>query len=97
MLSSNIKVSSNSEHQKVWDLLPWYINHSLDPVEQDIVKNHIKTCVTCRIELNQQIQVVDNIQRTDLLQQVSQVSFAQLKKELKNAPHSLNITSHKKN
>ncbi len=86
MLSSNIKVPSNSEHQKVWDLLPWYINHSLDPVEQDIVKNHIKTCVTCRIELNQQRQVFNNMNKTDILQQVSQVSFAQLKKRIEEHP-----------
>ena len=82
MLSSNIKILSNSEHQKVWDLLPWYVNYSLDPAEQDIVKKHIKTCVTCRIELNQQQQVFEKMQQTDLLQQVSQVSFAQLKKRI---------------
>ncbi len=86
MSSSNIKVSSNSEHQKVWDLLPWYVNHSLDPAEQDTVNKHIKTCITCRIELNQQQQVLEKIQRTDLLQQVSQVSFAQLRKRMEEQP-----------
>lgn len=86
MLSSDIKVSSNSEHQKVWDLLPWYINHSLDSAEQDIVIKHIKTCITCKIELNKQQQVFDNIQETDILQQVSQVSFVHLLERIDEQP-----------
>ena len=94
MLSSNITVSSNSEHQKVWDLLPWYVNHSLDPAEQDIVNKHVKTCITCRIELNQQQQVLAKIQQTDLLQQVSQVSFAQLKRKIEEQPKFYTLTKH---
>ncbi|MBP6057680.1 MAG: zf-HC2 domain-containing protein [Nitrosomonas sp.] len=94
MLSSNIKILSNSEHQKVWDLLPWYVNYSLDPAEQDIVKKHIKTCVTCRIELNQQQQVFEKMQQTDLLQQVSQVSFAQLKKRIEEQPGPYVLAKH---
>ena len=86
MLSAKIQVPGNSEHQKVWNLLPWYINHSLDPAEQDIVKNHVKTCVTCRIELNQQQQVVENMRQADLLQQMSRASFAQLKKRIEEQP-----------
>lgn len=86
MLSSNIKVPTNDEHRKIWELLPWYINHSLDPAEQDMVMKHIKTCITCRIELNQQQQIFEKMQQTDLLQQVSQASFAQLKKRIEDQP-----------
>ncbi|PSJ17952.1 hypothetical protein C7H79_05385 [Nitrosomonas supralitoralis] len=86
MLSTQIKMTNQSEHQKIWDLLPWYINQSLGPVEHAIVKNHIKTCITCRIELNQQEQVFKEIQQADLLQQVSQASFAQLKKRIETQP-----------
>ncbi len=94
MLSSNIRAPNNSEHQKVWDLLPWYINHSLDSAEQDVVKKHIKTCITCRIELNQQQQVFEKMQQTDLLQQVSQVSFAQLKKRIEEQPKIYVLDKH---
>lgn len=82
MTLTQIKITSKSEHQEVWDLLPWYVNHSLDPAEQDFVRKHVKTCVTCRIEINQQQQLLEKIQQPDLLQQVSQVSFAQLKKRM---------------
>jgi|CXWL01.1.fsa_nt_gi hypothetical protein len=83
MASTEIKITNKSEHQEVWSLLPWYVNHSLDPAEQDLVRKHVTTCVTCRIEINQQQQLFEKIQQPDLLQQVSQVSFAQLKKRMK--------------
>lgn len=85
-MSSPSEFSNNSEHQKVWDLLPWFINRSLDATEKTLVENHLKTCITCRIELNQQQQVYHTIQQADLLQQVSQVSFNQLKKRIAEKP-----------
>ncbi len=94
MLSSNSKIPSNSEHQHVWNLLPWYINNSLDPAEQDNVINHVRTCITCRIELNQQQQVFEKMQQTDLLQQVSQISFAQLKKRIEEQPKHYDFAKH---
>ncbi len=86
MVSTQIKMTNHSEHQRAWDLLPWYINRSLDPIEHAIVKNHIRTCITCRIELNQQERLFRDIQQTDLLQQVSQASFAQLKERIETLP-----------
>ncbi|WP_295625198.1 zf-HC2 domain-containing protein [uncultured Nitrosomonas sp.] len=86
MLSTQIKLTNQSEHQKAWDLLPWYINRSLGPVEHAIVKNHIRTCITCRIELNLHERLFKKMQQTDLLQQVSHASFAQLKKRIETHP-----------
>ncbi|MCG7755357.1 MAG: zf-HC2 domain-containing protein [Nitrosomonas sp.] len=82
MSSTMINVTGKNEHQKVWNLLPWYVNHSLDAVEKDRVRNHIRTCIACRIELQQQQQLFEEMQQTDLLRQVSQASFAQLRKRI---------------
>lgn len=97
MSCKNIIDISNKEHIKVWHLLPWYVNHSLDPVEHECVKNHVKTCIACRIELNQQQQLFEEMQQTDHLRQVSQVSFAQLKKRMEEQPEHkkvLKLCSH---
>lgn len=75
-------ISHIREHQEVWELLPWFINQSLSAAEQTRVENHVRTCVTCRIELKQQQQVYENIQQADLLQQISKASFNQLKKRI---------------
>lgn len=91
MPSTHSTVTSKNEHQKVWDLLPWYINHSLNASEQEIVKTHVKTCLTCRIELAQQQQVFEKIQQTDLLTQVSQASLAQLRKRIVEQDRSSHI------
>lgn len=94
MVSSDSGISTRSEHQKVWDLLPWYINNTLDSVEQARVRNHVKFCITCRIELNQQQQLVEKMQQIDLLEQVSQVSFAQLKIKIEKQPNLYMLVKH---
>lgn len=82
MSSTMINVTGKNEHRKVWNLLPWYVNHSLDAVEKDRVRNHVRTCIACRIELQQQQQLFEEMQQMDLLRQVSQASFAQLRKRI---------------
>jgi anti-sigma factor RsiW len=37
-------------HQRVWELLPWYINGSLEPGERERVEAHLATCSRCREE-----------------------------------------------
>lgn len=86
MISTNNGRSPLNEHRQVWELLPWYINNTLDPIEQSYVRNHLKFCITCRIELNQQQQLVEKMQEIDLLEQISQVSFAQLKTKIEKQP-----------
>ena len=94
MISSNNGIPTRSEHRQVWDLLPWYINNTLDPVEQANVRNHVKFCITCRIELNQQQQLVENMQKIDLMEQISQVSFAQLKAKIEKQPNLRTPVNH---
>lgn len=94
MLSSNNEISTRNEHQEVWDLLPWYINKTLDPVEHANVKHHVQLCIACRIELNQQQLLIEKMQQTDLLEQVSQVSFAQLKRKIEKQPNVHPLVQH---
>ncbi|NBQ68063.1 MAG: zf-HC2 domain-containing protein [Nitrosomonadaceae bacterium] len=82
MSSTMINVTGKNEHQKVWNLLPWYVNHSLEAAEKDRVRNHVRMCIACRIELQQQQQLFEEMQQTDLLRQVSQAAFAQLRKRI---------------
>jgi hypothetical protein len=96
MSLANTKVTNRNEHQEAWNLLPWYVNRSLDLVEQDFVKNHVKTCITCRIEINQQQRLLERMQQTDLLQQVSQDSFTKLRKRIEEQPKPCALAEHKK-
>ncbi len=87
-MSLNNKSNSNHEHRQVWSLLPWFINRTLNAEEQAQVESHVKTCITCQIELKQQRQVYNNIQQAELLQQMSNASFSQLKKRIDTQPVS---------
>lgn len=94
MSSTTINVMGKNEHQKVWNLLPWYVNHSLDAVEKDRVRNHVRSCIACRIELQQQQQLFEEMQQTDLLRQVSQAAFAQLRKRIERQSVICPFTQH---
>lgn len=38
-------------HQKVWDLLPWYVNGTLPAEERSAVEVHLGSCLRCREEV----------------------------------------------
>jgi anti-sigma factor RsiW len=43
--------SHPSEHHEVWELLPWYVNGTLDDRERASVQAHLMTCAACQAEL----------------------------------------------
>lgn len=43
--------SNNAEHDVVIELLPWYVNGTLNSVEQARVAQHLPSCSECRQEL----------------------------------------------
>jgi hypothetical protein len=43
--------SHSYEHQEVWEVLPWYVNGTLDDRERASVEEHLRTCAACQAEL----------------------------------------------
>lgn len=39
------------DHNRIWELLPWYLNDSLTLAEHDDVRRHLGECLVCRREL----------------------------------------------
>ena len=39
------------KHRQAWELLPWYVNGSLDGEELEAVERHLESCDVCRHEL----------------------------------------------
>ncbi len=50
MTPHNADAHRNAAHQKVTELLPWYINGTLDGVERQEVEAHLAVCAACRDE-----------------------------------------------
>ncbi len=53
-----IELQDNARHDVVTELLPWYVNDTLDESERNLVREHIGACEDCRdnVELLSQIQ-----------------------------------------
>jgi hypothetical protein len=43
--------SDGKHHQKVWEILPWYVNGTLEGHEQEFVARHILRCQSCADEV----------------------------------------------
>ena len=42
---------SKSEHQKTLEVLPWFVNATLEPMERAAAEQHLAECASCRREL----------------------------------------------
>ncbi len=43
--------SRSHEHRRAAELLPWYVNDTLDGPELDLVTRHLERCAPCRLDL----------------------------------------------
>ena len=43
--------SDGNDHQKVWEILPWYVNGTLEGHEHEFVARHILRCQSCADEI----------------------------------------------
>lgn len=43
--------SDGNDHQKVWEILPWYVNGTLEGHEHEFVARHILSCQNCADEV----------------------------------------------
>src|SRR4030095_12784189 len=43
--------ADGNQHQKVWEILPWYVNGTLEGHEQEFVARHILRCQSCADEV----------------------------------------------
>jgi len=43
--------SDGNDHQKVWEILPWYVNGTLEDHEHEFVARHILRCQSCADEV----------------------------------------------
>ncbi len=80
-----INTASYSDHEELSQLLPWYVNKSLQGAEQKAVEEHLKVCLVCKRELAQHQRLAQVIVSSHLIDTAENASFSRLKKRLHNA------------
>jgi hypothetical protein len=72
----------NLIHQELSQLLPWYVNRTLQGFELKAVEDHLSVCLTCKRELKQLEKLAQIVSQEDLLDTAESAAFSRLKKRL---------------
>jgi hypothetical protein len=78
----HIIIKPYSAHQELSQLLPWYVNNTLQDSELKAVENHLTVCLTCKRELVQLQKLAQAVIQEGSLDSAEQAAFSRLKKRL---------------
>lgn len=77
---------TETQHQEISLLLPWFVNNSLEGDELSRVEKHIRHCFLCRRELVELRKLAAAVGRKSELDVAAETSFARLGGKLSKAP-----------
>jgi hypothetical protein len=64
-MSVHNKQSAGQRHQMIWELLPWYVNDTLNEPERNRMVHHIAECQLCEEEIGRCRTIAAAIRATD--------------------------------
>lgn len=73
-------------HEEAWDLLPWYVNRSLEEAERERVEEHLATCAICREELRYWDSFAELVREDGELEVSAGAGLARLRRRLASTP-----------
>ena len=74
--------SQARSHDAVWELLPWYINGTLEASEHALVDQHVRACLLCHRELDGQQRLHELVRQSDTVRILSRSSFETLMRRI---------------
>lgn len=77
-----INTKPYSDHQELSQLLPWYVNKTLQGSELKAVEDHLAVCLICKRELTQLQKLAQAVLHSGSIDTAEQASFSRLKKRL---------------
>jgi hypothetical protein len=72
----------SSEHHELSQLLPWYVNKTLQGSELKALEDHLTFCLTCKRDLIQIQKLAQAVNQEGSLDSAEQATFSRLKKRL---------------
>lgn len=82
MRNENENGGAYAEHQKAWELLPWYVNGTLEPEEWVSVSRHLASCTACVREVTSLERLGELLRGSEDLALSPDESFAALEAQL---------------
>ena len=83
---------SVDQHEQIWQLLPWYLNGSLDTLEQVLVDQHMQVCVACRAEVKAQRNFATLIRAADVDDLAARQAFRDLDSRISGGAGAPRVT-----
>jgi hypothetical protein len=81
-MMKNIDKKPYASHQELSELLPWYVNKTLQGAELKAVEAHLTVCLVCKRELIQLQNLAQAVVQDGALDSAEHASFLRLKKRL---------------
>jgi hypothetical protein len=82
---------TDSTHQRLFQLLPWYVNRTLQGSELKVVEDHLSVCLSCKRELKQLEKLAQAVSQEDSLDTTESAAFSRLKKRLHSGTQAGNV------
>ncbi len=73
-------------YQEAWDLIPWYVNGTLDPAEEAAVEAQLMQHADLRQELAEQRRLAKGVSELDTMDMEMESAFSRLSKQLEEPP-----------
>ena len=83
MTPHDTETHTPSVHETCWEILPWYVNGSLQEEERLRVEQHLATCPYCRQEVTSLQQFQDRLLEYDASAQQQALAFNRLMQRIK--------------
>lgn len=72
-------------HTRAMELLPWLVNGTLGAPERDAVEEHVRTCITCRLEMKEQQRLQHAVRARRTADISAEAGFDRLDREIDDA------------
>ncbi len=86
---SSRAITESTAHDEVILLLPWYVNGTLGSRQKSLVGEHVRSCIACRRELENEVRTLDAFHHASPLDQSVRAGFERLQSRIdaRSAPH----------
>jgi len=74
----DLQREKEDRHNSTLEWLPWYANGSISDMERAVVKAHLDECAACRLELEQEHQIVSAMRQSALPERSPEPGLEQL-------------------